>query len=378
MAMTADEFVKSYVAQMTGKATDLDRLVTEPCGLTAEGMMAAFAHPDLERLGITLMADFMAPEGSIYYDAIFGAYYGQRAIRRWLVPAMADIEFIDFVPMAESVVFDDGAGGSSLDEWQMVMNLGGDKFPLSRGVSVRRYRNGWITWACDVYDTSAFRQPPPADMADLPGMTGEPPPPLPPWPRVEWTTDTAVVPKPLSAAASQWIAERRAARSSGPVRLIEVASGLSHAELHDLSHDPVAGYDFELMSDLFHPTDSVYLDPIFGEFRGQAAIREWLTDVMPRAGALAFEPLGPPLFNGNTSVLEWKQMAIAPDGTRTMMLRGTSVRRYVDGWIVYAADYFDTAPLGDPDIQAASVAAGSTITAADVLAYRSKPQPSNP
>lgn len=129
------------------------------------------------------------------------------------------------------------------------------------------------------------------------------------------------------------------------------------------------GYDFDLMSDLFHPTDSVYIDPIFGEFRGQDAIRSWLTDVMPRAGALAFEPLGAPLFDGTTSVLEWKQMAIAGDGTRTMMLRGTSVRRYADGWVVYAADYFDTAPLADPDIQAAAIAAGSTITAADIIRY---------
>jgi hypothetical protein len=46
------------------------------------------------------------------------------------------------------------------------------------------------------------------------------------------------------------------------------------------------------------------------------------------------------------------------------------VRRFADGWLVYAADYFDTAPLGDSAIQAASHAAGSTITIADVLKYR--------
>ena len=183
MRIRTDEFVKSYIAEMTGKAMDLDRLVTEPSGLDTAEMMAAFAHPDLGRLGITLMADFMAPEGSIYYDAIFGAYMGQHAIRGWLVPAMADIEFIDFAPMAESVTFDDGEGGTTLDEWQMIMNLGETKIPLSRGVSVRRYRDGWITWACDVYDTAAFRQPPPPEMANLPGMPTEPPPPLPPWPK---------------------------------------------------------------------------------------------------------------------------------------------------------------------------------------------------
>lgn len=370
MGAAADEFVKTYLAAMAGKATDLDRLVTDPSGLDASEMMAAFAHPDLGRLGITLMADFMAPEGSIYYDAIFGAYRGQRAIRGWLVPAMADIEFIDFVPMGEPVIFDDGEGGTSLDEWQMVMNLGDAKIPLSRGVSVRRYRDGWITWACDVYDTAAFRQPPPPEMADMPGVPAEPPPPLPPWPRVEWTSDAPTAPRPLSSAATAWAARRRAERAGTQRFLVEAASGLTHADIHDLTHDPVTGYDFELMSDLFHPTDSVYVDPLFGEFHGQAAIRAWLTDIMPRAGALAFEPLGKPLFDGTTSVLEWKQMAIASDGTRTMMLRGTSVRRYAAGWVVYAADYFDTAPLADPDITAAAIDSGSTITATDIIRYR--------
>ena len=90
---------------------------------------------------------------------------------------------IDFVPTGASVTFDDGEGGSSLDEWQMVMNLGDARIPLSRGVSVRRYRKGWITWACDVYDTAAFRQPPPPDMAGIPGLPSEPPPsPLSPSP----------------------------------------------------------------------------------------------------------------------------------------------------------------------------------------------------
>ena len=362
--------MKSYLEEMTGQAMDLSRIVTVPSGLDAREMIAALAHPDLGRLGITLMADFMAPDESIYFDAIFGAYRGQHAIRGWLVPAMADIEFIDFAPMAESVSFDDGEGGTTLDEWQMVMNLGDTKIPLSRGVSVRRYRDGWITWACDVYDTAAFRQPSPPEMANLPGMPTEPPPPLPPWPRVDWPTATSVVPAPLSEGASTWVAQRRSAREGAPRSLVEARSGLSHADLHDLTHDPDAGYDFELMSDLFHPTDSVYIDPLFGEFHGQAAIRAWLTDIMPRAGALAFEPLGKPLFDGTTSVLEWKQMAVAPDGTRTMMLRGTSVRRYAEGWVVYAADYFDTAPLADPDIAAAAVAAGSTISSADIMRYR--------
>lgn len=370
MRVTTDEFVKSYVAEVAENAKDLDRFVDQPSGLSAAEMMEAFGHSDLGRLGITLMADFMAPEGSIYYDAIFGAFHGQRAIRNWLVPAMADIEFIDFVPTAESALFDDGEGGSSLDEWQMVMNLGDSTIPLSRGVSVRRYRDGWITWACDVYDTAAFRQPPPPDLATIAGMPSEPPPPLPPFPRVDWTTHTPAAAPSLSPAAVAWVNQRRAVRTSEKSSFVETPSGLSHADIHELTHDPDAGYDFDLMSDLFHPTKSVYIDPLFGEFHGQKAIRGWLTDIMPRAGALAFEPLGPALFDGNTSVLEWKQMAVAPDGSRTMMLRGTSVRRYSDGWVVYAADYFDTAPLADPDIQAAGIAAGATITANDIMKYR--------
>jgi hypothetical protein len=285
--MSVDTFVAGYLSERSGQPTDLDRLVTSPSGLTPEQMMEAIGHPDLGKLGIPLMADFMAPDGSMYYDAIFGAFHGQLAIRQWLVPAMAEIDFIDFVPTAEPVWFDDGQGGSSLDEWRMVMNLDGEKIPLSRGVSVRRYRNGWITWGCDVYDTASFRQPPPPDMA-------EPPPPLPPPPVVEWTSDPSAHAKPLDDPR----------RSAGP----------------------------------FHPTDSVYIDPIAGELRGEAAISRWLTDVATAGGV--FEPLGPLLSDGVTSVQEWKHHAVAGSDTA---LRGTSVRRVVDGLTVYAADYYDTA-----------------------------------
>ena len=64
-------------------------------------------------------------------------------------------------------------------------------------------------------------------------------------------------------------------------------------------------------------------------------------------------------------------MAVQPDGSRVFMTRGTSVRRRdADGLVVYAADYFDTASLTDPDVMAAAVAAGSAITADDVARYR--------
>lgn len=286
MGTRIESFVKAYVDEVGGKDTDLDRLVTTPSGLAPAEMIEAISHPDLGRLGIPMMADFMAPDGSIYFDAIFGAFHGQLAIRQWLVPAMAEIEFIDFVPMAESVIFDDGEGGSSLDEWQMVMNLDGQTIPLSRGVSVRRYRDGWITWACDVYDTGAFRQPPPPD------LDGPPPPPLPPCPQVEWAADTTV-----------------GAAVLGPRRVTAP----------------------------FHPTDAVYIDPVAGELRGAEAITAWLGGTETPDGVV--EPLGPLLSDGVTSVQEWK-LSSADRGAE---LRGTSVRRIVDGLVVYAADYYDTA-----------------------------------
>lgn len=292
MGITVDAFVEAHVAAMLGKDVDLDRLVTTPSGLTPEGMMEAIGHPSMGKLGMPLMADFMAPEDSLYYDAIFGVFHGQRAIRQWLVPAMADIEFIDFVPTAPAAWFDDGEGGSSLDEWKMVMNLDGQQIPLSRGVSVRRYRKGWITWACDVYDTAPFRQPPP------PEMDGPPPPPLPPCPNVAWVPDASVVPSVVA----------------NPLRITQP----------------------------FHPTDSVYIDPAVGELHGAAAISEWLAAAAAAADAGVFQPLGPLLSDGTTTVQEWQRVSTLADGSEETV-RGASVRRVVDGSVVYAADYYDTA-----------------------------------
>jgi hypothetical protein len=252
-----------------------------------------------------------------------------------LIPIMATIDFIEFVPTAPHALLDDGAGGTSLDEWQMVAVIGEDRMPLSRGVSVRRYRDGWITWACDVYDTGPFRVPPPPEMeaALVAGIEsgadgGEPAASIPDWPRTVWHRDTSV-PETISQ-----------------------------------------GVDYAAMGDEFHPTDSVYHDPIFGEIRGREAIKAWLTDVMSKVGNLAFEPLGPLLDDGTTSVQEWQQMAIQPDGSRVFMARGTSVRRRSDGLVVYAADYYDTASLSDPDVRAAGRAAGATIGADDIARHR--------
>lgn len=336
-----------------------DRFEAEPSGLGLAGMVEALSDPRLGRLGIQLIADFMAPEGSLYFDAIFGGYHGQRDIRNWLIPAMGEIEFIDFVPTMPGELFDDGEGGTSLDEWRMVANMNGEKIPLSNGVSVRRFRNGWLTWACDVYDTGPFRTPPPPES----GMEAAPLPPAPPvdW----WEAPELGEPEPLSSDTERWLATRPTGRLGDAPQ-----SGLSHAELNALIHHPRTGWDWDVVCDLFHPTDSVYLDPIFGEFRGQAEIKSWLLDIMPRVGKVDFRAVGPVLFNGNAAVQEWVQTALLPDGSSVPMTRGTSVRRFADGWVVYASDYIDTAPLMRPEVLAASAACGSTITVDDIMKYR--------
>jgi len=316
MSKSADEFVESYVAEAAGSEPDLDRLVVEPSGLDAAGMLQTlanpwFTEPGRQPVALQMMCDFMAPEGSIYYDAIYGAFEGQHAIRNWLIPTMATIDFIEFVPTAPHALFDDGSGQTSLDEWEMIAVFGEDRMPLSRGVSVRRYRDGWITWACDVYDTGPFRVPPPPDTEIE--VDAEP---IPEWPRTVWKRDAG---SPETSPES---------------------------------------IDFVALGDAFHPTDSVYHDPIFGEIQGRDAIGAWLSDMRDKVGNVVFEPLGPRLDDGSTSVQEWQQMAVQPDGSRVFMTRGTSVRRRTDGQIMYAADYFDTASLSDPDIQAAAAAAG--------------------
>ncbi len=320
----AESFVDTYLAEVAagppGAAMDVSRLVVEPSGLDAAGMIAAISDPRLDRLGIPMLADFMAPEGSIYFDAIFGAYHGQSAIRAWLVPAMAEIEFIEFVPKAEPVIFDDEDEGTSLDEWQMVANVGDDKIPLSRGVSVRRHRGGWITWACDVYDTGPFRLPPPPEM-EIEAA------PLPDWPRVDWPVRPDVQPPALSERARDWTAHGVAATGN--------PSGLEHDELLAVLANPTTAADAERNASLFHPTQSLYVDPLLGELSGQDAIRAGLRGAAPKLGGVGVEPVGPLLFDGSTAVQEWVQGS----------LRGTSVRRFADGWVTYAADYFDTAAL---------------------------------
>jgi hypothetical protein len=236
---------------------------------------------------------------------------------------MAEIEFVEFVPKAESVIFDDDEEGTSLDEWQMVANVGDDKIPLSRGVSVRRHAGGWITWACDVYDTGPFRQPPPPEM-EIEAA------PLPDWPHVDWPVDKGATVPALSERADAW-ASQVFDRST----VADQPSGLGHDEMLAVLANAATAADLERNSSLFHPTDSLYIDPLVGELTGQDAIRVGLSGRTPRLGGIGVEPIGPLLFDGTTAVQEWVQGS----------LRGTSVRRFADGWVTYAADYFDTAAL---------------------------------
>lgn len=307
MSLSANEYVQTYATNMGESEIDLERSVTERSGLDAAGMMQAltdpwFTEPGRQPLALQMMCDWMKPDGSIYYDAIYGAFDGQSAIRNWLLPTMATIDFIEFSPTAPDAFFDDGLGGSSLDEWQMIAVIGDDRIPLSRGVSVRRFRDGWITWACDVYDTGPFRVPPPPDM-EVDVETE----PIPDWPRTSWTTD------------------------------------------QDETETAAESLDVDAIADGFHETDSVYHDSTAGELHGRDAIRTWLTNRKASLGTAVFEPLGPRLNDGTTTVQEWQQMAVHPDGSRTFMTRGTSVRRSEGDHVVYAADYYDTASLTDPD-----------------------------
>ncbi|CAB5052050.1 unannotated protein [freshwater metagenome] len=130
--------------------------------------------------------------------------------------------------------------------------------------------------------------------------------------------------------------------------------------------------DFDADCEQFHPTDSVYHDPIFGVFHGRDEIKSWIMDIMPRVGNIEFMPVGPELNNGKTYLQEWVQVAVTSDGERVPMFRGTSVRRYRDGFTVYAADYFDTASLMDPEVMAASAKCGSSLTAPDIMKYKTR------
>ena len=294
-----DAFVTAYMSERKDQEMTLDRVVNYPSGLDSEAMMGVLAHPGLDGRGLEVMADFMRPQDSMYFDAIFGANYGQKDIRGWLLPTMEEISFIEFVPQQESASFNNGA--AIIDEWKMVAKLDGIEIPLADGLSVRRFEDGWMTWVADIYDTMSSRTPPPADAVLPEGMPE--PAPLPDYPQMNWPTVDRGDPEPLSDAAASWAESRVRAHSDGSAPdVLEQASGLSHDELHAIHNDPVMTMNFNVVADLMHPTDSVYIDPIFGRFEGQAEIRAWMTDVMGKMGNITFQPMSEVLWNGETSV----------------------------------------------------------------------------
>jgi len=368
-----DAFVSTYMAERKGQAMELDRIVTQPNDLSPEEMMTVLAHPGLEDRALEVMADYMRPQDSMYFDAIFGANYGQQDIRGWLLPAMAEIPFISFVPQKDSVTFDTAAGAAMIDEWQMVATFGDMEIPMAYGISVRRFEDGWMTWVADIYDTLSSRTPPPpgTPMPPMPeGMTE--PPQLPDYPEMNWPTIDAGEPEPLTDTAASWAESRLQAHGNGEsVATLNEASGLSHDELHALHNNPGYAMNPNLIADMMQPTGAVYVDSLFGRFEGQAAIRSWLSDILPKMGNIGFEPIAKPLWDGNTAVQLWKQMALLPDGSKVEMTWGASVRRFKDGWLVYAADYFDAFSMQKPEVLAASSAIGSTITLEDIMKYRS-------
>lgn len=362
------DFVRRHLALATSDAMDLARLVTEPSGLSHEDMSTVIAHPELGERGLGVLCDLMKPEGSMYFDAIFGANRGQNAVRNWLLPTMQESAFLEFRPAGEGVFLDDGLGGTSVDEWAMYAAIGDTPMHMGNGISVRRYRDGWIEEAIDVYDTAPSRTPPPPELlAMLPEMPEQAP--LPDYPVMQFEV-VDVQHNPLSAAARSWVEARQAAHAAGGDHAHEAPSTLSNDDAHDLHNDPVAGMDPQLVADLMHPTDSVYIDPIFGRFEGQAAIRAWYTDIMSKMGNIQFESIAPVIWDGTTSLQMWRQYAHSEAGERVDMVWGYSLRRFESGWITYAADYFDTAGMADPKVQAAGIASGSTITLEDIVRYR--------
>jgi hypothetical protein len=293
-----NECIQQYLAAWHSRLDDNQYVSAGITGLSASEILQMFEHPALrmpehKHAGVSLMVDLMAESDSMYFDAIYGAMYGREDIRGWLIPMMKEIDFIEFTPTQPSAVFTGVSDTWTLDEWQMFAVFGDDRIPLPKGVSVRRYVDGFITQACDVYDTASMRQPgPDGSVADIPGV-----------PMVNWVRDHSV------------------------------------ADLH------WGATDINELCNQFHPTESLYIDPVHGEFRGRDAISAWLTQHIAALKGVVREAVGPALNNGSTTVQEWQHIIVQPSGERTFLTRGTSVRHSDGQFITYAADYYDAASL---------------------------------
>ena len=293
-----NECIQQYLSAWHSRNDDNEYVSAGITGLSAAEILQMFEHPALrlpehKHAGVSLMVDLMAENDSMYFDAIYGAMYGRENIRGWLIPMMKEIDFIEFTPTQPSAVFARSSDTWTLDEWQMFAVFGDDRIPLPKGVSVRRYVDGFITQACDVYDTASMRQPgPDGSVADIPGV-----------PVVNWVRD------------------------------------------HSVPDHHIGTTNVDQLAAQFHPTDSVYIDPVHGEFHGRDAIAAWLSNHLAGMENVVREAVGPALTNGATSVQEWQHVLGQPNGERIFLTRGTSVRRNDGQFITYAADYYDAASL---------------------------------
>lgn len=316
---SANDWMTSFLERVA-TGLDINRMTTAPSRLSAESIVRVLGDPQLGSHAVEALSDLMHPTGSMYYDAVFGAFHGQVAIRNWLVPTMKENSFIEFVPTASTEVFARDRGTSSIDEWQMWAHVGAERLPLSRGVSTRHYDADWITWNADVYDTGPMRR----RLIDPDGDAA----PLPDPPRAAWESDPMVGPDP-SPALQAWLE-----------RPPERRGRLDHADIHTIMTTPELGLDPDIVGPLWHETESRLYEPT-ADFAGGEAIRAHLNAVRDSRVATTLERIGPAMFNGHCTAFEW--VAHVPDEGSVRSVRGTSVCRYADGWIIHAADYYDTA-----------------------------------
>jgi hypothetical protein len=318
---SAHDWVTGFLDR-AASGLDTARVVDTSTELDADGILQVLGDSRLGPLVIEAMSDLMHPTDSMYYDAIFGAFDGQVAVRNWLVPTMNDISFIEFAPTAPTEVFATADGTGSIDEWQMWANIGDERLPLPRGISTRHYSGGWVMWNTDVYDTSSMRGPSSDPDAEAT--------PLPDPPRTPWQSEPMAPPEP-SGALRAWLDTPPQERGR-----------LDHADIHTIMTTPELGLDPEVVGPLFHPTESRLFEPA-AELVGGDAIRRHLSDRGASRAAMTLEQVGPAMFNGNCTAFEW--LARVPANGSTTALRGSSVCRYSDGWVTYACDYYDTAEL---------------------------------
>ncbi|MEM9035676.1 MAG: nuclear transport factor 2 family protein [Actinomycetota bacterium] len=301
-----------------GDGLDLDRVNERSPGLDATGAVEALGDPRLGEHAVEALTELLHPTDSMCFDAGFGAFHGQTAIRRWLMPRMGAIAD-GRVPTAPMEIFGDAETTSSVSEWQMWASVEGERVPMSRGVSIRHHREGWIVWNADVYDTSPMRRS---------AAGGEGTHELPEPPQVEWETQPMITPE-RSDALEEWL--ERPPEERGPI---------DHADIHTVMITPGLGLDPEIVVPLFHPTDSVLREP-HAELVGAEAIARHLGARRESRMTITLESIGVPLFNGDCTAFEW--VARVPGAEPPVAVRGTSVCRYADGLVVAATDYYDNA-----------------------------------